>query len=127
MNDVREPSEILFNDVAKELLESVRAEGFKEGFAEGVKDGYLQGLTRARKALDQLPDGIVTLPPDFKIEDFNFTVRTYNFLKRGDIHTIADLVQKTEDQLRDLRNFSDKSMDEIMPALTEAGYSLRQE
>ena len=71
--------------------------------------------------------GGVTLPPDFKIEDFNFTVRTYNVLKRGDIHTIADLVQRTEDQLKDLRHFSDKCMDEIMPALTEAGYSLRQE
>jgi DNA-directed RNA polymerase subunit alpha len=59
------------------------------------------------------------------IEDLNLSVRSYNCLKRESVNTVGDLVQKTEQELTDIRNFGQKSIDEVKAKLEELGLSLR--
>jgi len=61
------------------------------------------------------------------IEELNLTVRSYNCLKREGINTVGDLVQKSEAELMDIRNFGQKSIDEVKGKLDELGLGLREE
>ena len=59
------------------------------------------------------------------IEDLELTVRSYNCLKREGIHTVGELVARSEADLMDIRNFGAKSIDEVKDKLTELGLSLK--
>jgi DNA-directed RNA polymerase subunit alpha len=69
------------------------------------------------------------LPSDFQItvEELNLSVRSYNCLKREGINTVGDLVEKSEAELMDIRNFGQKSIDEVKAKLEELGLGLREE
>jgi DNA-directed RNA polymerase subunit alpha len=68
-------------------------------------------------------------PSDYAItvEDLNLSVRSYNCLKREGINSVGDLVQKSESELMDIRNFGQKSIDEVKAKLEELGLGLREE
>jgi DNA-directed RNA polymerase subunit alpha len=68
-------------------------------------------------------------PSDYAItvEELNLSVRSYNCLKREGINTVGDLVQKSEAELMDIRNFGQKSIDEVKAKLEELGLHLREE
>jgi DNA-directed RNA polymerase subunit alpha len=68
-------------------------------------------------------------PSDYAItvEELNLSVRSYNCLKREGINTVGDLVQKSEAELMDIRNFGQKSIDEVKAKLEELGLGLREE
>src|SRR5215218_2488078 len=57
--------------------------------------------------------------------DLNLTVRSYNCLKREGIHTVSELVSRSEQDLLDIRNFGSKSIDEVKLKLHEMGLSLK--
>ncbi|MDO4240053.1 DNA-directed RNA polymerase subunit alpha [Micrococcus sp.] len=59
------------------------------------------------------------------IEDLELTVRSYNCLKREGIHTVGELVARSEADLMDIRNFGAKSIDEVKEKLYELGLSLK--
>ncbi|MDR0416615.1 MAG: DNA-directed RNA polymerase subunit alpha [Propionibacteriaceae bacterium] len=59
------------------------------------------------------------------IEDLHLTVRSYNCLKREGIHTVSELVSRSEQDLMDIRNFGQKSIDEVTQKLGEFGLSLK--
>jgi DNA-directed RNA polymerase subunit alpha len=61
------------------------------------------------------------------IEELNLSVRSYNCLKREGINTVGDLIQKSESELMDIRNFGQKSIDEVKAKLEELGYGLRED
>lgn len=61
---------------------------------------------------------------DTVIEDMDFSVRTYNCLKRANINTIGDLVIRTEDDMMKVRNLGKKSLEEVNIKLAELGLSL---
>jgi DNA-directed RNA polymerase subunit alpha len=61
------------------------------------------------------------------IEELNLSVRSYNCLKREGVNTVGELVQKSEAELMDIRNFGQKSIDEVKGKLEELGLSLNQE
>ncbi len=63
--------------------------------------------------------------PDARIEELNFTVRTFNCLKKANIHTIADLTKLTSTELLQIRNLGNKSLDEVREKLQELGLVLR--
>ena len=69
------------------------------------------------------------LPTDYQItiEELNLSVRSYNCLKREGINAVGDLVQKSESELMDIRNFGQKSIDEVKAKLEELGLGLREE
>ena len=68
-------------------------------------------------------------PSDYSItvEELNLSVRSYNCLKREGINTVGDLVTKSEAELMDIRNFGQKSIDEVKAKLEELGLGLREE
>ncbi|MFI6577669.1 DNA-directed RNA polymerase subunit alpha [Nocardiopsis sp. NPDC050513] len=59
------------------------------------------------------------------IEDLNLTVRSYNCLKREGIHSVGELVARSEQDLLDIRNFGAKSIDEVKQKLVDMGLSLK--
>ena len=59
------------------------------------------------------------------IEDLNFSVRSYNCLKRQEIHTVGELAECTESDLLDIRNFGSKSINEVKVKLAQLGLTLK--
>jgi DNA-directed RNA polymerase subunit alpha len=59
------------------------------------------------------------------IEDLDFSVRSYNCLKREGIHTVGELITRSEQDLLDIRNFGQKSIDEVKEKLVEMGLGLK--
>ena len=59
------------------------------------------------------------------IEDLNFSVRSYNCLKRQEIHTVGELAECTESDLLDIRNFGQKSINEVKIKLANLGLALK--
>ena len=66
-------------------------------------------------------------PSDYAItvEELNLSVRSYNCLKREGINTVGDLVEKSEAELMDIRNFGQKSIDEVKMKLAGMGLGLK--
>lgn len=63
---------------------------------------------------------------EMTIEDLELSVRSYNCLKRAGINTVAELVQKTEEDMMKVRNLGRKSLDEVKKKLAELGLSLAE-
>src|SRR5919205_1180685 len=59
------------------------------------------------------------------IEELELTVRSYNCLKREGIHTVGELVGRSEADLLDIRNFGAKSIDEVKAKLVGMGLQLK--
>ena len=59
---------------------------------------------------------------EMTIEDLDLTVRSFNCLKRAGIHTVEDLVNKTEGEMMKVRNLGRKSFEEVMQKLASLGY-----
>ena len=63
---------------------------------------------------------------ELTIEDLDLSVRSYNCLKRANINTVADLTEKTEDEMIKVRNLGRKSLEEVKKKLQELNLSLSQ-
>lgn len=61
------------------------------------------------------------------IEDLDFSVRAYNCLKRAGIHTLQDLVNKSETDMMKIRNLGKKSLKEVLDKIREMGLVLRDD
>jgi DNA-directed RNA polymerase subunit alpha len=61
---------------------------------------------------------------DAKIEELDFSVRTYNCLKKEHIDTIGELIQLSEKALLEIRNLGTKSLNEIKDKLAERALKL---
>ena len=62
---------------------------------------------------------------EMSVEDLDLSVRSYNCLKRANIHTVADLTRRTEDDMLKVRNLGRKSLEEVVKKLEELGLSLK--
>ena len=80
--------------------------------------------------------GIEILSPDvavdpnvqvdgMSIEDLELSVRSFNCLKRAGINTVAELCEKTIEDMMKVRNLGKKSLDEIQFKLEEIGYGFK--
>jgi DNA-directed RNA polymerase subunit alpha len=58
------------------------------------------------------------------LEELALPARAINALKGAELHLVADLVQKTEADLGEVKNLGEKSIDEIKTALAGLGLSL---
>ena len=76
-------------------------------------------LSEAESAMTGSPD------MDLPIEDLDLSERPRNCLKRAQVDTIGQLLEKTEDDLLAVTNFGQKSLDEVIEKLDERGLSLR--
>jgi DNA-directed RNA polymerase subunit alpha len=78
----------------------------------GVEDGAIPGKV-------QIPPHVAEMP----IEDLNLSVRTYNCLKRSGITRVGQILQMDRKELLGVRNFGQKSFDELQDALASRGLS----
>ena len=76
-------------------------------------------LSEAESATTGSPD------MDLPIEDLDLSERPRNCLKRAQVDTIGQLLEKTEDDLLAVTNFGQKSLDEVIEKLDDRGLSLR--
>ena len=63
---------------------------------------------------------------DTTIEELDFSIRSFNCLKRAQIYTVGDLVNTTEEEMKKIRNLGAKSMEEVVKKLHEMGLSLKK-
>ncbi|WP_208346170.1 DNA-directed RNA polymerase subunit alpha [Aetokthonos hydrillicola] len=62
------------------------------------------------------------------IEELQLSVRAYNCLKRAQVNTVADLLDYTQEDLLEIKNFGQKSAEEVVEALQRRlGITLPQE
>ena len=64
---------------------------------------------------------------EMSIEEMELSVRSYNCLKRANIHTVEDLTKKTEDDMLKVRNLGKKSLDEVIQKLESYGLHLKEQ
>jgi DNA-directed RNA polymerase subunit alpha len=84
------------------------------------------------------PGGIVVSPEEalasigsdpvkqLPIEDLDLSVRSYNCLKREGVATVGELMDKTDQELLEIRNFGSKSVDEVKEKLAELGVAIKE-
>ncbi len=61
------------------------------------------------------------------IEELDFSVRSFNCLKRAGINTVEDLISKSEDDMMKVRNLGKKSLEEVIQKLESLGLALRDD
>ena len=64
---------------------------------------------------------------EMTVEELDLSVRSFNCLKRANIHKVGDLIEKSEDEMMKVRNLGKKSLDEVIQKLAGIGLTLRQE
>ncbi|MBR1711615.1 MAG: DNA-directed RNA polymerase subunit alpha [Clostridia bacterium] len=62
---------------------------------------------------------------EMTIEELDLSVRAYNCLKRASINSVAELVQKNQDDMMKVRNLGKKSLEEVEQKLATLGLALR--
>lgn len=95
----------------------------------------LRSLVQLVEEMTEEPEGLelgevgtpTATSPDLElpIEDLDLSERPRNCLKRAQVNTIGELLEKTEDDLLAITNFGQKSLDEVTQKLDERGLSLR--
>ena len=61
---------------------------------------------------------------DMNIDGLEFSVRSYNCLKRAGINTVGELTNKTSEDMMKVRNLGRKSLEEVLAKLKELGLQL---
>lgn len=84
-------------------------------------DGPSEVWEESKEILD--PDLLKV--PDTRIEEMDFSQRTFNCLRRAALLTLRDLVQVTENDLTNIRGFGKKSLTEVREKLSSLGLELR--
>ncbi len=95
----------------------------------------LRGLVQLVEEMSDEPEGLTlgeapaaasgSPDLDLPIEDLDLSERPRNCLKRAQVNSIGELLQKTEDDLLAITNFGQKSLDEVIVKLDERGLALR--
>jgi DNA-directed RNA polymerase subunit alpha len=88
--------------------------------AELAEEGHGLELGEAGTTTSGSPD------LDLPIEDLDLSERPRNCLKRAQINTVGELIQRAPDELLAITNFGQKSLDEVLQRLDERGLSLRE-
>lgn len=63
---------------------------------------------------------------EMSIEELDLSVRSFNCLKRANINTVEELVQRSEEDMMKVRNLGRKSLEEVAQKLAALGLSLRR-
>lgn len=111
---------------------------YQQGFEAGRRKGYEEGINAARAHLLKLPltpinmsdpnaqEQNASMSLSTMVEELDFTVSTYNTLKREGLHTIGDILALSDAQLLEFRNFGLNRLGEVKEKLTAIGYTLRE-
>ncbi|HNT24492.1 MAG TPA: DNA-directed RNA polymerase subunit alpha [Anaerolineales bacterium] len=87
----------------------------------GISEETLAAITEEVSEEDHLTSEMIETP----IENLDLSVRVFNSLKRTGITTVGevlDLLEKGEEAVMSIRNFGEKSLDELRQKMREKGY-----
>ena len=87
-----------------------------------LSDSVSTSSTVVEKA-ENRPDAKLSMT----IDELDLSVRSFNCLKRANINTVADLINKTGEDMMKVRNMGKKSLDEVQKKLEMMGLSLASE
>lgn len=90
--------------------------------------GLFRELNAEVEGIDMGPspaDAALAADMALPIEELDLTVRSYNCLKREGIHSVGELISRSEADLMDIRNFGAKSIDEVKAKLVGLGLALK--
>lgn len=88
------------------------------------KTGQPSLFSESASSSDIIDEPQVEAAPTITIEDLELSVRAYNCLKRASINSLPELLQKSEHDLLNIKNFGKKSSDEVIEKLRECGLDL---
>lgn len=63
---------------------------------------------------------------DKTIEELDFTVRSYNCLKKSDVNTLRDLIEYSPEKIIKIKNLGKKSLDEVKEKIDKYGFILSE-
>jgi DNA-directed RNA polymerase subunit alpha len=89
--------------------------------------GMIADLTRVTRPGEKPSLGAGAVPPhiaEMPIEQLDLSQRTYNCLKRSQITRVGQILERTPEELLQLRNFGQKSLHELSERLREHGLAL---
>jgi len=100
-----------------------------EALSEAAKtlDRYLILFFDFMQQPDEMAEEKEEMTPrvlETRVEELDFSVRTFNCLRREGIGTVGELIQKTPAELLAIRNFGKKSLTEVQEKLQSMGLSL---
>ncbi len=89
----------------------------------------IAGISSTAQKPEMIPDAEtkMTAVLDMTIDELDFSVRSYNCLKRAGIDTIGDLTNRTIEDMMKIRNLGKKSFDEIQGKLVAMGLNFKNE
>ena len=96
---------------------------FQNGTVVEQKPGIAVETSGTEVEQDELPDPKLAM----SIEEMDLSVRSNNCLRRAGINTVGDLINKSEDDLKKVRNLGTKSLEEIIKKLVDLQLSLRKD
>jgi DNA-directed RNA polymerase subunit alpha len=87
----------------------------------GVKEEFLEVSEEPKESVKQITNENADMP----IENLDLSVRVFNSLKRTGVTTVGDVIEllgKGEEAVMSIRNFGEKSLDELREKMQEKGY-----
>lgn len=112
-------------DEVKRRLEELGLNFSEEDIAEIVDDfPVIDGELPVMGGLREAPSSRNSYL-DLTIEELDFSVRTYNCLKRAGVLTVSDMISRSMDDYMRVRNMGRKSLEEIENKLSSMGLSMR--
>jgi DNA-directed RNA polymerase subunit alpha len=87
----------------------------------GISEETLAAITTEEEETSRLTSEMIETP----IENLDLSVRVFNSLKRTGITTVGevlDLLEKGDEAVMSIRNFGEKSLDELRQKMREKGY-----
>jgi DNA-directed RNA polymerase subunit alpha len=74
---------------------------------------------------EETETGLTGKVAELTIDELDLSVRAFNYLKRASINTVAELVQKNQEDMMKVRNLGKKSLEEVEQKLALLGLALR--
>ena len=93
-------------------------------YLEIIKD--LNNIADDSGIMAEKKEDIITKTLETPIEEIEFSVRTYNCLKRANINTVQDLIDKREAEVTKIRNLGKKSLKEVIDKVNEMGLKFHE-
>lgn len=100
---------------------STSAQVLVKHFALVAEFGHAKVQVEPEAGMSRIPERVA----EVSIEDLDLTVRAFNCLKRAGITKVGEILEKLqrdEDELLSIRNFGQKSLEELKEKLTAKGY-----
>ena len=86
-----------------------------------------EGVSETQSIMAEAKDNAKEKVLDLTIDELDLSVRSFNCLKRAQINTVEDLINKSEMDMMKVRNLGRKSLEEVIAKLASFGFALKKD